>query len=286
MIITMKMKNKETLLGDEFFNKNKWDEEAPYYALMNELEARGTDLEIACLPLKSEYTVLDLGCGPGRMTVPIAKKTKKVYATDFSEKMIEICRENCARSKAENVDCFVADWQNPDDDALFPEVDVIVQARWSGGCSTLEKYQKKARKYVVIIEWMKNPPRMARDLLFQNCFSEQSMELHPELRPFDAESYSSKNLSKTTKEIRDQQLKDKLRDSGITVHKNVVEEGWLLYGDTKEEIVETIIKLSRYPELVIRENFEKNLTNYMSQESGRWKFYMPTWSKVEWFKTR
>lgn len=281
--MTDNKKNSETLLGDAFFNQKKWDEEAPYYDLMNKMEKHGTEMELELLPLSKDDIVLDIGCGPGRMTVPLARRVKEVYAVDFSASMIDICKRNCENAGITNAHCLQADWQNEEDLTLFPKVDVIVQARWSAGSSTLEKYRRAARKCVVIIEWAKNPPRIARDTLFRKCYSEDAMEKYPELRPFDELAYSSRNETKNAKEKRDQALREELREAGIEMHSQIIEEGWRLSAPTREEAVSRLILLSRCPQLVNRAQFEKNLEPYLKPFEGEWRFYMPTWAKVEWF---
>lgn len=281
--MTNNKKNSETLLGDNFFNRQKWDVEAPYYDLMNQMEEHSTELELELLPLAKNDIVLDIGCGPGRMTVPMAKRVKQVYATDFSAGMIDICKRNCENAGVMNVCCLQADWQKEEDIAFFPKVDVIVQARWSGGSSTLEKYRKVAKKCVVIIEWAKNPPRIARDTMFRGCYSEAVMEEHPELCPFDETAYSEHNDTKNVKEERDHSLRKELREAGIEIHTQVLEEGWRLSAPTKEEVVSRLMRLSRYPQLVDKVQFGKNLEKYLVSADGEWKFYMPTWAKVEWF---
>ena len=277
-------KNSEVLLGDAFFNEKRWDDEAYYYDLMNQMEAHTTELELVQIQLEPTDSVLDIGCGPGRMTVPIAKKVREVYAMDFSKNMVEICRKNCETANITNVHCIKADWQNKEDMNLFPEVDVVLQARWSGGSSSLEKYRKVAKRLVVIIEWAKNPPRIARDTMFRNCFSEAAMERYPELRPFDKQdAYSIANETKNVKESRDRSLRKELEDNGIKLYSKIIEEGWKMSCGSYEEAISKLICLTKHSELVILEQFKKNLKPYLVQDGDLWRFYMPTWSKVEWF---
>lgn len=49
-------------------------------------------------PKKSDI-ILDIGCGTGRFTIPIAKKCKKVIAVDISEEMLGV-----AKDKSKNID--------------------------------------------------------------------------------------------------------------------------------------------------------------------------------------
>jgi len=44
------------------------------------------------LNLKKTDTVLDIGCGTGRLAIPIAKKVRKVYALDASREMNRLPR--------------------------------------------------------------------------------------------------------------------------------------------------------------------------------------------------
>ena len=54
--------------------------------------------------LSKNDSVLDLGCGEGSVTIPIAKKVTKVTAIDSSEKMLELLKEKCEKEEIANVD--------------------------------------------------------------------------------------------------------------------------------------------------------------------------------------
>ena len=49
-------------------------------------------------------TALDFGCGAGRLTIPLARRFKKVYAVDISTGMLEEARRNCEARGINNVD--------------------------------------------------------------------------------------------------------------------------------------------------------------------------------------
>jgi cobalt-precorrin-6B (C15)-methyltransferase len=53
-------------------------------------------LAISKLRLKQGYSVIDVGCGSGSITVEVCLQTKggKVYSIDFDEKAIELTRKN------------------------------------------------------------------------------------------------------------------------------------------------------------------------------------------------
>jgi 2-polyprenyl-3-methyl-5-hydroxy-6-metoxy-1,4-benzoquinol methylase len=48
--------------------------------------------------IKPTWRVLDVGCGPGRWTVPFARKCAHVTAVDFSNEMISIARRQCEKA--------------------------------------------------------------------------------------------------------------------------------------------------------------------------------------------
>ena len=47
--------------------------------------------------------ILDIGCGPGDITIEIARKTKEVYATDISEGMIGAAKERAINENITNI---------------------------------------------------------------------------------------------------------------------------------------------------------------------------------------
>ena len=65
-----------------------WDQAAPAFFK----RTRKEDYQIALfdmLKLDENDSVLDVGCGEGSITIPLAKKVKKVTGIDSSPKMLE-----------------------------------------------------------------------------------------------------------------------------------------------------------------------------------------------------
>ena len=56
--------------------------------------------------LEPEDTVLDIGAGPGRITVPVADKVKGVTALDASKDMQEVLKKNANKAGLSNVTCL------------------------------------------------------------------------------------------------------------------------------------------------------------------------------------
>jgi FkbM family methyltransferase len=55
-------------------------------------------------------TVLDIGAGTGRWSIPMAKICKKVSALDTLPGMLEILRENAATENVKDINPIVGDW--------------------------------------------------------------------------------------------------------------------------------------------------------------------------------
>jgi 2-polyprenyl-3-methyl-5-hydroxy-6-metoxy-1,4-benzoquinol methylase len=53
--------------------------------------------------LRGSATAVDIGCGVGRLSIPMAKRFERVVAIDVSPTMLARCGENCAARGIENV---------------------------------------------------------------------------------------------------------------------------------------------------------------------------------------
>jgi len=95
-------------------DQREWD--APAYDTLNApMTARGNDA-VARLELRGDETVLDAGCGSGRVTESLAERLPRgrVVALDASPSMVEAARARLARF-GDRVDYVVADLGRPFD---------------------------------------------------------------------------------------------------------------------------------------------------------------------------
>lgn len=82
---------------------------------------------ISRMDISGDEVVLDIGCGPGTLAVPLAKKVKQVIAIDFSEKMLEELESYAAREGVDNIKTYHLGWE--DDWSILPKVDIAVASR-------------------------------------------------------------------------------------------------------------------------------------------------------------
>jgi len=87
----------------ELYNPSYWDKEAcavndnmPHWAELTKKQLRK-------LPLSKELTLLDVGAGTGRMTLPMAKRVKHITALEPSEKLLAILKENALKQHIFNI---------------------------------------------------------------------------------------------------------------------------------------------------------------------------------------
>jgi SAM-dependent methyltransferase len=120
--------------------KNEWDSSAKNYysevispiknSIINPLFG---DIDKHC----SQDTIVgDLGCGIGELLPILSKKSKQVYAWDYSKKMIEKCKNKTKGIK--NVECAIKDLLEINEKELF---DIVISVN-----SILEPDSKKTNK--------------------------------------------------------------------------------------------------------------------------------------------
>ncbi len=104
--------------------------------------------------IKPQYTVLDIGCGNGAVTLEIARKANSVTALDISDKMIQILQKNALKEGLSNIEYIKAPIQ---DFRIKKMYDVVIASRSLNGVADiknqLEKINSAASKYVFITLW-------------------------------------------------------------------------------------------------------------------------------------
>ena len=82
---------------------------------------------ISRMNLTGDEVVLDIGCGPGALAIPLAKRVKEVIAIDFSAQMLEELHSYAAREGVTNIKTYHISWE--DDWSHLPPIDIVVASR-------------------------------------------------------------------------------------------------------------------------------------------------------------
>ncbi len=103
-----------------------------------------------------DFEVLEIGSGPGTLTIPLAKKVKKVVAIESSEMAVNYLRRNMKESQVENVEIMNRNWMEVDDREIKDRFDLVVCSHFLWQVKDLEGHLKKmenaSRKYCAVIQ--------------------------------------------------------------------------------------------------------------------------------------
>ena len=133
--------------------KNKdWDKAAPgFYRRTHKEDYQ--DALFDKLILDENDTVLDVGCGEGSVTIPIAKRVKKVIGLDSSPKMLEYLEKRAGDNDIDNIETRLMSIEDISCEEIG-DVDVVVCSRSLNGIipikEVLSELDKIANKYVFI----------------------------------------------------------------------------------------------------------------------------------------
>ena len=129
-----------------------WDKAAPgFYRRTRKDDYQ--DALFDMLILDKDDVVLDVGCGEGSVTIPIAKRVKKVIGLDSSPKMLEYLEKRAADNNIDNIETILKPIEEISYDEIG-DVDVVVCSRSLNGImpigNVLSELNKIANKYVFI----------------------------------------------------------------------------------------------------------------------------------------
>jgi SAM-dependent methyltransferase len=82
---------------------------------------------ISRMNITGDEVVLDIGCGPGTLAIPLAKLVKEVIAIDFSAQMLEELKAYAAREGITNIKTYHMGWD--DNWSALPQADIVVASR-------------------------------------------------------------------------------------------------------------------------------------------------------------
>lgn len=129
-----------------------WDKAAPGFFKRTRKEDYQTAL-FDKLILDKDDTVLDVGCGEGSVTLPLAKRVKKVIGIDSSPKMLEYLEKRANDNDISNIETILKPIEEISYDKIG-DVDVVVASRSLNGIIPIEEIlselDKIANKYVFI----------------------------------------------------------------------------------------------------------------------------------------
>ncbi len=113
------------------------------------------DLLIEHLDLTPEISVLDVGCGPGTLAIPMAERVRLVTALDYSAGMLELLEQEASQQNIDNIRVINCAWE--DDWAEFGVTrhDIAIASRSMNIAdlrAALQKLRDHAASRVYIVE--------------------------------------------------------------------------------------------------------------------------------------
>jgi SAM-dependent methyltransferase len=102
-------------------------------------------LDYVLLSLDSQDTVIDIGPGNGRWTIPLARIAKRVTAVEPTTSMVSLLKENIDTANLDNVDIINSTWE----EVTIEPHDITVCAHAMYSSLDLAAFVQKMEKYSV-----------------------------------------------------------------------------------------------------------------------------------------
>ena len=105
------------------------------------------------IEIQPEYTILDVGCGPGTIAIPLASRVKSITALDMSQEMVRIGAEKAQRLGINNINFLKQDWEDVVIGKNLQPHDIVICSRSFPSRNpkeTLLKLNRAAKKFVYL----------------------------------------------------------------------------------------------------------------------------------------
>ncbi|HIF50055.1 MAG TPA: 23S rRNA (uracil(1939)-C(5))-methyltransferase RlmD [Thiotrichaceae bacterium] len=129
-----------------------------------EINKQMINLAIELLEVDKEDNILDLFCGVGNFTLPIARKAKSVVGVEGDEGLVQRAKNNAIKNNIDNVEFYVADLADFDKDYDFmkkPYDKILLDPARTGAKEIISAINMKNIKRIVYVSC--NPATLARD---------------------------------------------------------------------------------------------------------------------------
>jgi len=244
---------------------------ADMYNIMAEMEREYTYNQVNCIDVEPGDTVLDIGCGPGRVSCAMAERAKSVTALDINQSCLDYCLNNAKERGLDNVSTVLMDWNDVDPGVNVGRHDIVIASR-NPAMFDVRKLNDLASKYAVIIGWANAPciPPIIEEL-FKDTEPERDRPAFPMFRQDRRLSY---NINWNI-----------VYDMGAEPNIRNVKDGFTKTFDNEDEAVSWLRRIRAFEDEYIPV-FKKNLEPYMTKNAdGSVTFRRETRSFVLWWKT-
>jgi len=166
-----------------------WDERAQDYAeavkLSNfELGRKVTDTLLNEKVIDSSSIVLDIGAGPGTITIPLAKIVKKVVAIEPSREMIKYLEEFSKENNVNNIEVINKRWEEISDTDIHEKFDLVLCSHVLWIFPSIEEQINRiinaSRNYCCIVESVKSKDWTDRLELYKKLGVEHVVKEFPD----------------------------------------------------------------------------------------------------------
>ena len=161
--------------------KIDWNGQADFYSEFAFCELDDTRTYLAAIGVGEGDSVLDVCCGPGRVSILAAERGARVTGIDSAEKMLEHARANAAAfGVADRCDFRLLDWRHVMPGQNLDKADIVIASRCRAIMDVRELSALANR--TVAVQIFANAPSipMLLDVLFSGCGD------HDEPRPMPA----------------------------------------------------------------------------------------------------
>lgn len=121
-----------------------WSKKSATFALRTRHSAYVAQF-LKIIDIDSDSTVLDVGCGPGTLAVPYAKKAARVTAIDYSKGMLSELKTYAREQDVHNIKTIQCSWQDNWEEHQVDKHDLVIASRSMNIESLAEGIQKLER---------------------------------------------------------------------------------------------------------------------------------------------